>query len=352
MKSEFMLRALQLAEMAKGRTSPNPMVGAVVVKGGKIIAEGFHGKAGGDHAEVIAIKKAKDAAKGAALYVTLEPCCHHGKTPPCTDAIIAAGIKKVVFATQDPNPLVSGKGEAQLKKAGITVLRGLLQKEAQKLNEQFNKFITKKIPFVTLKAALSLDGKIAAVDGSSKWISSDLSRQRVHEMREASDAVIVGVGTILKDDPRLNVRLSNKGSKHPVRIIVDSQLKTPPSAHILHSQGGKVWIATINPDGGKAKALENEGANIIGLPEKNGAVNLKELMKELGKREIVSALLEGGSTLFTSMLNDGLIDKVALFYAPIIVGGPSRYSLIQGEGVKSIDKAMRLEDFSVTIMAE
>lgn len=342
-----------MAEKARGRTSPNPMVGAVIVKNGKIIAEGFHEQAGKDHAEVAALKKAGNAAKGAALYVTLEPCCHQGKTPPCTDALIASGIKKVVLATQDPNPLVAGKGMAQLKKAGITVMHGLLQKEAQRLNEAFNKYITQKSPFVTLKAALSLDGKIAAADGSSKWISNERSRQRVHEMRDAADAVIVGVNTVLKDDPRLNVRLAGKKKpKHPLRVIVDSRLQTPPDAHVLHSHGGEVLIAACHDDARKRKALENEGATVIILPEKNKMVDLKELMKELGKRETVSALIEGGATIFTMALEEGLVDKVALFYAPIILGGSGRFSLAHGEGVKSIEKAIRLRDFSITPIDE
>lgn len=343
-----MLRALALAEKARGRTSPNPLVGAVLIKNGKIIAEGFHEKAGKDHAEIVALKKAKGNAKGATLYVTLEPCSHHGKTPPCADAVIGAGVTKVVIATQDPNPLVAGKGIARLKKAGITVMVGLLQKEAQQINEGWNKFITQNLPFVTLKAACSLDGKIAAEDGTSKWISNDLSRQKVHEMRATSDAVMVGVNTVLKDDPRLNVRLKKKdGVRHPLRVIVDTNLETPPSAAVLHSFGGKVIIATASDNSRRAKALEEEGATILRLPEKNKRVNLKELMAELGKRGVVNLLMEGGAELYTAALNEGIVDKLALFYAPILLGG-GRYSIFGGAGVKSIAGAIKVGNMTVT----
>ncbi len=352
MKPEFMVRALQLAEKARGRTSPNPMVGAVIVKGNKIIAEGHHEKAGGDHAEVAAIKKAKGAAKDSCLYVTLEPCCHHGRTPPCTDAIIKAGIKKVVVAMQDPNPLVSGQGMTRLKKAGITVLHGLLQNEAKKLNEAYYKFITQKTPFVTLKAAISLDGKIADSEGVSKWISNETSRQKAHEMRNINDAVMVGVNTVLKDDPRLNVRLDKKGVKQPLRVIVDSSLQTPPGARVLHSHGGEVLIATASGDEKKARELENEGATIIYVREKNKKVDLAELMRELGKRDVVSVLLEGGAAIFADALKEGVVDKVALFYAPIILGGASRYSITGDGSGSSLAKAMMLESVSFTAVVQ
>ncbi|MBI3793570.1 MAG: bifunctional diaminohydroxyphosphoribosylaminopyrimidine deaminase/5-amino-6-(5-phosphoribosylamino)uracil reductase RibD [Nitrospinae bacterium] len=348
MKPEFMTRALQLAETARGRTSPNPMVGAVIVKGNRIIAEGFHQKAGGDHAEIVALKKAKDAAKGASLYVTLEPCCHHGKTPPCTDAIIKAGIKKVAIAAQDPNPLVCGKGTAQLKKAGVAVFQGLLQKEAKKLNEAYNKFITEKIPFVTLKVALSLDGKMADSAGVSKWISNENSRQKVHEMRASSDAVLVGVNTLLNDNPRLNARVGKKSDRQPVRVVADSSLRTPPTARILHSAGGEVWIATTSDDQKKIKSLEDEGAKIIRVEEKNKRVDLKALMKELAKRGIVSLLLEGGASMIGDAMKNDMVDKMALFYAPLIIGGEGRYSLAGTDMAKDLPKASRLLELSVT----
>lgn len=348
MKTEFMSRALALAEKARGRTSPNPMVGAVLVKGNKIIAEGWHEKAGGDHAEVAAIKKAKGTAKDSVLYVTLEPCCHHGRTPPCTDAIINAGIKKVFVAAADPNPLVSGKGAAQLRKAGVTVLVGLLQKESIKLNESYNKFITQKTPFVTLKAAVSMDGKMADSNGVSKWISNELSREKAQNMRRENDAVMVGVNTVINDDPRLNVRLGKKWDKQPVRIIVDGALKTPPAARILHSHGGEVWIVTSVKNEKKAKPLEDEGAKIINVHSKNNRIDLKELMKELGGRGVTSILLEGGPTILSEALKEGVVDKVAIFYAPIIIGGESRYSLGAPDFSRSLEKAVRLDNCSFT----
>lgn len=346
-----MLRALQLAETARGRTSPNPMVGAVIVKSGRIIAEAFHEKAGKDHAEAAAMKKARGAAKNATMYVTLEPCCHHGRTPPCTDAIIAAGIEKVVVAATDPNPLVCGKGIARLKAAGIGVQLGLHQKEAEKLNEAFNKWIVRKIPFVTLKAALSLDGRIAAADGSSKWITNEEARKRVHEMRAENDAVLVGVKTVLKDDPRLNVRaLKKTGIRQPARVIVDTRLETPLSAAVLHSGGGKVLIATCSEDSRKIKALENGGATVVCLPEKNKSVNMAELMAELGRRNIVSLIIEGGSGIFTTALTERLVDKLALFYAPILIGGGDRFSFFAGRGAGTITEAMKVRNLAIGTM--
>lgn len=258
-----MERALMLAAKARGRTSPNPLVGAVLVKAGKIIAEGYHLKAGLYHAEVAALKKAGTQAKGATVYVNIEPCTHIGRTGSCSKALINAGVKKVVTAMRDPNPINTGKGISQLKKAGITVLEGLLHKEARELNAPFEKFITQKLPYITLKAACSLDGRIATTTGESQWITNEESRKRVHEMREVNDAVIVGVNTVLKDDPRLNVRPVKKGRKQPIRVVVDTQLKTPPDARLFRSTGGKVFIAA-GPDApiSRAKNLEKSGAEI------------------------------------------------------------------------------------------
>ncbi|MDH5541590.1 MAG: bifunctional diaminohydroxyphosphoribosylaminopyrimidine deaminase/5-amino-6-(5-phosphoribosylamino)uracil reductase RibD [Nitrospinota bacterium] len=343
MKSQFMERALTLAEMARGKTSPNPLVGAVIVKAGKIIAEGFHEKAGTDHAEIVALKKAKGNAKGSALYVNLEPCCHTGKTGPCTEAIIEAGIKKVVLSMRDPNPLVSGKGIAALKKAGITVLEGLLQKEAKLLNAPFEKFISQKLPYVIMKAACSLDGRIASSSGESKWISNEQSREYVHLLREQSDAIMVGLNTIIRDDPQLNVRPRKKNGKQPIRIVVDTNLKTPVDARIFHSLGGKIIVATSSdaPES-RAKQLEGSGADILRLPQKENRVSLKSLMKELAKREIVTILLEGGSELYTDALTQELVDRVAIFYAPIILGGSDKYTLLQSKRKSDMTGALKI----------
>ncbi len=348
-----MERALSLAKKAAGNTSPNPMVGAVIIKAGKIIAEGYHKKAGADHAEIAALKKAKKEAKGSALYVTLEPCPHTGKTSACTKAIISAGVKTVVVATKDPNPLVAGKGIAELKKAGIAVKQGLLQKEAQRLNEAFNKFITQKTPFVTMKAAGSLDGKIAATNGDSRWITNELSRKRVHEMRNEADAVMVGVNTVIKDDPQLNVRPVKKGVGQPLRIVVDTNLKTPLEAKALNSAGGKVIIAAgETPSQSKVRALEAKGAMVLKIKQRGSELNLKELMKALAALNVVSVLIEGGSTLFTSALSEGVVDKVALFYAPILLGGSSRYSIFEGKGVKKVSEAIKIKNAALTRYGE
>jgi len=343
MKSQFMERALELAEKARGKTSPNPLVGAVIVKAGKIIGEGFHEKAGTDHAEIVALKKAKGGAKGSSLYVNLEPCCHTGKTGPCTDAIIEAGIKKVVLAMRDPNPLVAGKGVAALKKAGVTVLEGLLQKEAKLINAPFEKFITQKLPYVTMKAACSLDGRIASSSGESKWISNELSREYVHKLREESDAIMVGLNTIVRDDPQLNVRPRKKNGAQPLRIVVDTNLKTPVDARIFHSTGGKVIIATSSDASeSRAKQLENSGAEILRLPQKENRVSLKILMKELAKKNIVTLLLEGGSEMYTDALTLELVDRVAIFYAPIILGGSDKYTLLQSKRKSDMTDALKI----------
>ena len=344
MNSIFMLRALRLAARAKGRTSPNPMVGALIIKSGKKISEGYHQKAGADHAEIAALKKAKGSAQGATMYVTLEPCNHFGKTPPCTEAIISAGIKKVFIATRDPNPLVAGKGIAKLKRAGIAVTIGDSQVEAKQLNEPYIKFITKKVPFVTIKAAISLDGKIAAASGNSTWISNKKSRERAHQMRAEADVVMIGVNTLLKDDPRLNVRLG-KPIKHPVRLIVDTHLKTKTTAKIFRTKGGAVWIAAgKNAEEKKAKALTSKGALVlrIGLTKKR--INLRSLMKELARHGIVNVLLEGGGKLLTSAIEQQIADRAAFFIAPILLGGGETYSIFHGKGINKVSDAFRITD--------
>ncbi len=347
MDSRFMARALKLAVRAKGRTSPNPLVGAVIVKSGKKIAEGYHKKAGEKHAEIAALEKAGPQARGAEMYVTLEPCCHTGRTGPCTDAIIEAGIKKVFLAMRDPNPLVAGKGIARLKKAGIKVSEGVMREEAKEVNAAFAKFITGGLPYVTLKAACSLDGKIAAEGGESKWISNSHSRKLVHEMRSESDAILVGVNTLLRDNPRLNVRPVKKGVKQPIRVIVDTSLKSPPDARIFNSRGGGVIVATSrNASGKRAKALAKRGAEIIRLPERKGMVSLKALMKALAKRDIVTVLLEGGSTLYSEALSIGIVDRVAIFFAPLLIGGSDRFSIFRGKGVRILKKALKVDDIT------
>ena len=344
MSSRYMRRALELAARGIGTTSPNPMVGAVIVKSGRVIAEGFHKKAGADHAEIAAFKKAKGRAKGATMYVSLEPCSHFGKTPPCTDAILLAGIKKVVVAARDPNPLVAGKGIAKLKRAGIAVTVGDSQNEAKRLNEPYTKFVTKKMPFVTIKAAVSLDGKIAASAGHSAWISNEKSRKKVHEMRAEADVVMIGVNTLLKDDPRLNVRLA-RPVKQPIRLIVDTHLKTKVTAKIFRTKGGTVWIAA-GPGASKKKAdaLVKKGGVVIRVGLLKNRVNLKLLMKELARRGIVNVLLEGGGELLTSAVEERLVDRAAFFYAPLLLGGDGAYCVYHGKGQKRVQNGVKLKE--------
>jgi diaminohydroxyphosphoribosylaminopyrimidine deaminase/5-amino-6-(5-phosphoribosylamino)uracil reductase len=359
----FMKKALILAARGKGRTSPNPMVGAVIVKGGKIIASDYHKKAGGPHAEVLVLKTAGKRANGATLYVSLEPCCHTDKkTPPCTRAIIRSGIKKVVAAMIDPNPKVSGMGLKELRKAGIETVSGIMEAEAKQLNEAFIKYITEKKPFVILKIAQSLDGKIATARGESKWITGERAREHVHKLRNEVDAILVGIGTVKKDNPSLDCRI--KGGRNPYRIIVDSSLDISINAKVLKHHDNKTIIATISPlsRGGfqtrpckrelmsyqkKIEQLQNMGAHVLTLKDKNGKVDLKSLMKELARLEISSVMIEGGSSINASALSSKIVDKVMLFIAPMIIGGADAISSIGGRSPVLLKNAFRLNDIQV-----
>lgn len=340
-----MRRALVLAK--RGKTSPNPMVGAIVVKDGKIVGEGYHRKAGEAHAEVVALEMAGKLAKGAELYVTLEPCSHFGRTPPCTKAIIASGIKSVVAAMVDPNPKVAGNGLAELEAAGIKTSVGLLEDKARKLNERFIKYITTGMPFVTLKLAMTLDGKIAAQSGDSKWISCADSRKMVHRLRERTDAILVGIGTVLADNPELTARIGNRKS-YPARVIADSRARIPVDAKILSQPKGETIIAvsTGAPEN-KLVKLKQAGARIIEVAGSNGQVDLSALMKELGRMQIASVLIEGGGNIAASALSAGIVDKILVFIAPKIVGGKSAKTPVEGLGALSMTDALRLENMSV-----
>ena len=340
---KFMAEALRIAKNAQGRTSPNPLVGAVIVKDGRIIAEGWHRKAGTPHAEIHALNMAGELAKNSTMYVTLEPCSHYGRTPPCANKIVDAGIKKVVVAMQDPNPLVAGRGVEILRAAGIEVEVGILEDDARRLNEVFLKYITKKIPFVTAKFACSLDGKIATASGQSQWISCEESRKFVHKLRDINDGIMVGIGTVLADNPSLTTRLD--GGKNPVRIIVDSKARTPLDSKFLNDGAAKNIIAvTANAPLEKISALKNLGAEIIIAGESQ--VDLKILMQELASREITSVLLEGGGTLNFSMFRAGLIDKVFAFIAPKVIGGKNALTPVEGAGVENLFDAAQLEDLT------
>jgi diaminohydroxyphosphoribosylaminopyrimidine deaminase/5-amino-6-(5-phosphoribosylamino)uracil reductase len=338
----FMRRAIELAVKSKGKTSPNPMVGAVVVKNGRVIAEGYHEQAGLAHAEIMALDKAAAKAKGATLYVTLEPCAHYGRTPPCTDMIIRSGIKEVIIGMQDPNPLNNGKGIEILRQNHIKVEAGFCEDQLRQINESFIKYITKRMPFVTVKVAQSLDGKIATRTGDSKWITSDKSRGYAHRIRSQFDAIMVGVNTVRKDDPRLDSWFSKK---HPIKIIVDSQLSISQDAN-LFSGKSQVIVVTLNVRPGQEtenRKLLGAKAKILEVKEKDGQINLNDMMKKLARMDITSILVEGGGTLVGSLFDDGLVDKVMFFVSPKIVGGKEAVSSVMGRGIERMDKAIKLK---------
>lgn len=346
---KFMAEALRIAANAQGRTSPNPLVGAVIVKDGRIIAEGWHRKAGTPHAEIHALNMAGALAENATMYVTLEPCSHFGRTPPCANKIVDAGIKKVVVAMTDPNPLVAGRGIEILRAAGIEVEVGILESDARRLNEVFLKYITEKLPFVTAKFACSLDGKIATATGESQWISCAESRNFVHHLRDISDGIMVGVGTVLADNPSLTTRIAN--GKNPVRIVVDSSARTPPDSKILNDNAAKTIIAvTRNAPPKNISTLQQRGAEIITAGKSK--VDLPMLMAELARREITSVLLEGGGTLNFSMFRAGLVDKVLAFVAPKIIGGKTALSPVEGYGFENLRDAVELDNLTAEKIGE
>jgi len=342
----MMKKVLRLAAKAAGRTSPNPMVGAVLVKGGKIIAEDYHRKPGTPHAEALVIQKAREKSKGATLYVNLEPCCHTDKrTPPCTMAIINAGIKKVVIGMKDPNPKVSGKGIEKLKKAGIEIVSGILEEDAKKLNEAYIKYITTGKPFVTLKVAMTLDGKIATPEGESKWITGEKARREVHKLRGSVDAIMTAIGTVKVDDPQMTAR--GKGAKSPKRIIIDPALEIPLDAKILQTPPETI-IITENT-GNKAKKLEETGIKLIHY---NGKLDLKWLMEKLSKMEITSVLIEGGSSLNAHAFEDNIVDKVMFFIAPKIIGGKESFSAVGGISFRKLAEAYQIKDIKLKRVGE
>jgi len=347
----FMKIALKEALKARGKTSPNPMVGAVVVKNGRIIAKGFHKKAGLPHAEIIALDKAGSLAKGSTLYVTLEPCAHFGRTPPCVDRIIKSGVKEVVVGMIDPNPINNGKGIKILEQHNIKVKVGLLEDELRRLNEVFIKYITRKMPFVTVKAAQSLDGKIATRTGDSKWITSDVSRGHAHRLRSQYDAIMVGVNTVLRDNPKLDAWFSDR---HPVKIVVDSQLSTHSDANIFSGKS-KVIIATLPISPGQEtenmQILANH-AKILDVKQKAGQINLKNMMKKLAHEGITNILVEGGGMLIGSLFDDGLVDKIMFFTSPKIIGGKDATSSVMGEGISRMDKVIKVKDIRLKKLGE
>lgn len=342
----FMRIAIQEARRGLGKTTPNPVVGCVIAKNNKIIAKAHHKQFGGPHAEVIALKKAKKAARGATLYVTMEPCSHFGKTPPCTDEIIRAGIREVVSAAQDPNPVNNGKGLRKLLNSGIKVISRVMKKEADALNREFIQRMKRGRPFVTVKMAQSLDGKIATKEGDSKWISSAASRRIVQQLRSKHDAIMVGVNTIARDNPRLRVR---RLKRQPIKIVVDSRLRTPAYARIFSkNSSGKVIIATTKTASrAKEALLRSKGAVIIRLGSRSGRVGLNSLMKSLSRIGVASILAEGGGELTASLFNNKLVDKIFLFVAPMLIGGRDSLTSFEGEGIRKIRDALRLDKIKV-----
>jgi diaminohydroxyphosphoribosylaminopyrimidine deaminase/5-amino-6-(5-phosphoribosylamino)uracil reductase len=352
---DYMAYALSLAELALGYTSPNPAVGAVIVKDGVVVGLGHTQPPGSAHAEVMALQQAGERAKGATMYVTLEPCSHQGRTPPCTLAIIDSGIVKVCAATLDPNPLASGKGVQQLKEAGIEVIIGEYEEKAREINEGYVKFITTGFPFVIAKFAMSLDGKIATRGTDSRWISNIDARGYVQRLRHVVDAIMVGANTVISDNPKLSARGSGGGSGkggttkiQPLRVIVDGRGRTPSSAQIF-SETGKTLIAVAKPLASKRRdELLEAGAEIVELEGNKGIIELKELFELLGKRQITSVLVEGGSQLFGFLFDSKLVDKVLAFISPIIIGGEEAKAVVGGLGVEKIADADVLSNVKIT----
>ncbi len=347
----IMKLALDLARQGIGFTSPNPMVGAVLVKNGRIVGRGYHEAAGKPHAEVNAIQDAGSQAKGATLYVTLEPCNHFGKTPPCTQKIIEAGIKSVVTAMHDPNPDVAGGGIECLRQHGITVRTGVCETEARKLNEAFIKYATTRRPFVILKCAATLDGRIATRTGDSKWITNTESRQFVHQLRHAVDAIMVGVHTIRQDDPHLTTRLKKGRGKDPTRIILDTRLSIPEDANVLQAPSDSATVLVTGPltDEQKQKLarLEKRNVRILESSLKKNRIDLDSLMIRLGGEGITSLLIEGGAEVFGSALSGGIVDKVFFFYAPKILGGDDGTPICKGVGPRQMGECIRVKDLTV-----
>ena len=344
----YMVRAISLARKALGYVSPNPAVGALLVKGGLVVGEGWTQPPGGDHAEIVALRRAGPRAYGAALYSTLEPCGHTGRTPPCTEAIGEAGVAEVHAAAVDPNPLVSGRGIARLNQLGIATHLGEGEEEARQTVEAYGKWITTGRPFVVAKFAMSLDGKIATREGDSRWISGPESRAFAHELRATHDAVMVGVNTVLADDPMLTARNGDGSNldRQPLRVVVDSQGRTPAGARLL-AQPGKTVVA-VGRGGRSAQAVvSSTGAQVEALPDRSGRVDLDSLMETLGAREVTSVLVEGGGTLLGSLFDRSLVDKVVAFVAPVVLGGAEAPTAVGGRGAGRLSEAAALKDVKV-----
>jgi diaminohydroxyphosphoribosylaminopyrimidine deaminase/5-amino-6-(5-phosphoribosylamino)uracil reductase len=347
---KYMRRALVLARKGMGKTGPNPAVGCVIVRDGAIVGEGWHRRAGTPHAEVHALLAAGGMARYADVYVTLEPCAHFGRTPPCADALIEAGVGRVFAGMVDPNPRVAGKGLERLAAAGIGVVSGVLEDACREVNEPFIKHVTTGLPFVVLKSALTMDGKSATSSGDARWITNDRSRRFVHKLRSRLDAIMVGAGTVVADDPELTCRIP--GGRDPMRVVVDSRLKVPLHARVFHlKSGAKTVVATVSGDAAKIAGIRELDADLLICREKDGRVDLHDLMARLGAMGVQSLLLEGGSTLAGEALRLGLIDKALLFYAPKLVGGDGP-GLFAGSGVERMEDAIPLKKVTLARFGE
>ena len=352
---DYMKQALSLAKLALGQVSPNPAVGAIVVKDDVVVGQGYTQPPGSSHAEVMALKQAGEKARGGVMYVTLEPCCHFGRTPPCTKAVIAAGISEVHMAMLDPNPLVTGRGADELEREGIKTFVGEHEDEVREISEAYIKYITTGMPFVTAKFAVSLDGKIATKSGDSEWISGADSRKYVHYLRYTTDAIMVGANTVIADDPHLTCRYAGTGGaakKQPLRVIVDGRGRISPEAQIF-GETGKTLLAlgkSVAPE--KKQAFSQVGAELLELPSEEGLLDLKGLLKTLGQREITSVLVEGGGILLGSLLDYHLVDKVIAFITPIIIGGEGAKTAVAGIGVDKVLDAIKLKRVNVEKFGE
>ncbi len=346
----WMRRALELAERGRGHVEPNPLVGAVVVSGGRVVGEGWHRRYGEAHAEVNALNASGDAARGATLYVTLEPCCHHGKTPPCTDAVLRFGVARVVAAMEDPFPQVAGRGAALLRAADVAVTFGPCEAEARRLNAPYLKLLATGRPYVHAKWAMTLDGKIATRTGDSKWISNEASRRRVHELRGRVDAILVGVGTVLADDPQLTAR--PPGPRTAVRVVLDSHARTPPGCTLVRTAQETPTVVVVSQEGQgtHAEELAASGCELIRLPAEVGRPSVAALLDELGRRRLTNLLVEGGAEVLGSFLDAAVIDEVHVFLANCLVGGAAAKTPVGGRGVGRVAEALRLPRWHVEVL--
>ncbi len=344
---KYMALALELAEKGRGKVEPNPMVGAVLVKNGEIVGKGYHQVFGGPHAEIHAINEGGVNCKEATLYVSMEPCAHYGKTAPCVDAIIKAGIVKVVTTGIDPNPITSGKGIQRLKETGIEVRLGVMESEAKRLNAPFFKLMLKGLPYVTVKWAMSLDGKIATYSGDSRWITSEESRAYAHKIRGQMDGVMVGINTVVRDDPLLTCRI--EGGRNPKRIIIDSSASLPLNSRLLHTINEAEIIVAVNQNAlhERIQRLEQMGCKIIQTRDTDGCVDLQDFFHRLGDMKLTNIFVEGGSGVITSMIEGRLVDKIMVFIAPIIIGGESAKSPVLGKGIDKVCEAAKMNEITV-----